>query len=169
MTRSRPTFNALFLLALACALAGAPGCRREPRTLPSDEELIAFFREHRADLDSLRETDQAQLRFGPNDRDPVLTQRWTRLIRRLGLPGGGALELTTRIFIPVAGRPLGRELIDVKGFAWVDSIQPRGARLDTLTNLDTLDPRMLATPGRHLRHLDGAWWLFRWVDRPVRD
>lgn len=159
----------LLLLALACALGGAPGCRREPRTLPPDEELIAFFEAHRADLDSLRETDQATLRFGPNDRDPALTARWTWLIQKLGLPGGGSLELTTRIFIPVASRPLGRELVDVKGFAWVDSIQPGGARLDTLTSLDTLDPRMLAIPGRHLRHLDGAWWLYRWVDRPVRD
>ena len=69
-------------------LTGAAGCGGEHKTLSPDEELIAFFHAHRVDLDSLRETDQEEMRQGANGRDPELVQRWGRLIRRLGLPGG---------------------------------------------------------------------------------
>jgi len=157
--------STLVLLTLAGALAGASGCGRttDPlrKTLPSDEHLITFFQAHRAELDSLRANDQATIRFGPNDRDPKLWREWTRLIRQRGLPGGGAIEDTGRIFIPAGGRPLGRELVDTKGFAWLDS--PSAAGFDTLPDLDALNEEALRKPGRHIRHLDGHWWLYRWV------
>lgn len=156
---------ALILLTLAGALAGASGCGRtanpSSKTLPSDEHLIAFFQAHRSELDSLRANDQATMRFGPNDRDPRLWREWTRLIGQLGLPGGGAVEDTGRIFIPAGGRPLDPGMVDTKGFAWLDS--PNPAVFDTLANLDALDEAALRKPGRHIRHLDGHWWLYRWV------
>jgi hypothetical protein len=168
MPRTLPT---LVLLALAGALAGASGCGRTAgptrKTLPSDEHLIAFFQAHRAGLDSLRANDQATMRYGPNDRDPKLWAEWTRLIRQLGLPGGGAIEDTGRIFIPADGRALSRELVDTKGFAWLDS--PSAAVFETLPNLDALDDQALEKPSRHIRHLDGHWWLYRWIGERDED
>ena len=154
---------------LLVALAGAAGCGRPSAPLRSDPDLIAFFHAHRVDLDSLRDNYQAALRYGPHDRDPALTQQWIRLLRRLGLPGGGALEDTRRIIIQAGGRRLSRNLIDWKGFAWLDSIMPRGVVFDTLTDLDALDEQALRKPGRHIRHLDGHWWLYRWIGEPARD
>ena len=166
----RPT-SASVVLAVALVvlgLAGASGCGSEHKTLPPDEELIGFFHAHRVDLDSLRETYQMQVRRGV-DYDPELAQRWERLIRRLGLPGGGAVEHVNRIFIPAGGHPLDRDMVDSKGFAWLDSVMPRGIRFDTLASLDTLDPHAFETPGRHIRHLEGHWWLYRWIGARERD
>ena len=103
------------------------------------------------------------------DYDPELAQRWERLIRRLGLPGGGAVEHVNRIFIPAGGHPLDRDMVDSKGFAWLDSVMPRGIRFDTLASLDTIDPHAFQTPGRHIRHLEGHWWLYRWIGARERD
>ncbi|HKQ58319.1 MAG TPA: hypothetical protein VJY35_10680 [Candidatus Eisenbacteria bacterium] len=130
--------------------------------------MIAFFRAHRADLDSLRDNHQAQLRYGVNDRDPELVRQWLRIMGRLELPGGGAVESTHRIFIPAGGRRLGR-LADSKGFAWLDSIMPPGVTFDTLASLDTIDDRDLVRPGRRIRPLEGHWWLYRWTGEPAGD
>ena len=156
-------------LALVGALAGGCGPGTPSRTLPPDEQLIAFFRAHRVDLDSLRDNNRAQLHYGVNDRDPELVQQWQRIVRRLGLPGGGAVESTHRIFIPAGGRRFGRDLVDSKGFAWLDSVMPRGVTFDTLANLDALDDQALERPGRRIRHLEGHWWLYRWTGEPMED
>jgi hypothetical protein len=140
------------------------GCGRW--RLPADEELVAFFRAHRADLDSLRINGQAQIRFGPNDRDPGLVQQREEILRRLGLPGAGTLESTNRIFMSAGSRRLGPHLAEWKGFAWIDSVQPKGAMLDTVANLDSLDEQALKSPVRHIRHLEGHWWLYRQVGPP---
>lgn len=152
------------LVALGFALAGAAGCAR-PQGPPSDSALIALFQAHRADFDSLRATGQAAIRFGPDNRDLVLTLRWNRITRRLGLTGGGALEDTGRIFIQAGARPLGRDSIDAKGFAWLDSIMPAGIVFDTLASLDA----RREPPGRYIRHLDGHWWLYRIIGERARD
>lgn len=154
-------------IPLLLALGGA-GCGHRPTRPPTDGELKVFFDAHRADLDSLRANSQASMRFGPNDRDPALFREWVRLIRRIGLPGGGAVESVNRIFVPVWSRTLGVDSVDSKGFAWVDSIQPRGSDLDTLTDLDNLDPRAPSRAGRHLRHLDGHWWIYRWIGKRMK-
>ena len=74
-----------------------------------------------------------------------------------------------RIFIPAGGHPLDRDMVDSKGFAWLDSVMPRDIRFDTLASLDTLDPHAFETPGRHIRHLEGHWWLYRWIGARERD
>jgi len=79
------------------------------------------------------------------------------------------VEHVNRIFIPAGGHPLDRDMVDSKGFAWLDSVMPRGIRFDTLASLDTLDPHAFETPGRHIRHLEGHWWLYRWIGARERD
>jgi len=160
------THSRVLAMAIPLVLAlDAAGCDQRPSRPPSDHELTVFFHAHRADLDSLRRNDQATMRLGEGRRDPALSWEWQRLVERIGLPGGGALETANRIFIPVWSRPMGVDSVDSKGFAWVDSIQPRGADLDTLTDLD-----VRTGPGRHLRHLEGHWWIYRWIDaRMMRD
>ena len=157
------------VIAMAIARVFVGGCdQRPPR--PTDPELEVFFHAHRADLDSLRANSQAQMRLGEGRFDSALSWEWQRLVRKLGLPGGGAVESVDRIFIPVWSMAIPGDSVDSKGFAWVDSVQPRGADLDTLTDLDHLDPRARSGAGRHLLHVEGHWWIYRWFGtRMMRD
>src|SRR5262245_55692290 len=146
------------------------GCAiKRDRPHPTDAQLLTFFHEHRADLDRLRENCQAKARLGADTFDVGAYQEWAALVRRLGLPGGGAIESANRVFIPVNGRPVGSDSVDVKGFAWIDSAGSIGARIDTLTNLDALDPRARQSGGRHVRPLERSWYVYRWIDVRMRD
>jgi hypothetical protein len=149
---------------VASLLFCATGCvTRMQGPLPTDAELIVFFHAHRADLDSLRDNGRILMREH-KAFDPDLYQQWVRLIRRLELPGGGALESERRIMIPARRRWIAHRLIDEKGFAWIDSI-PSAAR-DTLDDLDALDARALKRAARHVRPLEGHWWLYRQIAEP---
>jgi len=166
--RTRYPMLCRVLLAASCVVA--PGCATNwERPHPTDAQLIAYFQEHRTDLDLLRENDQARARLGVDTFAVKGFKEWTRLIRRLGLPGGGWIESQNRIFIPVNGRRLGRDSVDVKGFAWIDSVGVIGARIDTLTDLDALDPRARGSSGRHVRHLERFWYVYRWIDVRMRE
>jgi hypothetical protein len=151
-------------IPLVFALGGM-GCDHRPTRPPTDRELKIFFDAHRADLDSLRANSQASMRLGAIRRDPALSREWQRLVERIGLPGGGTVESVNRIFVPVWSQAMGADSVDSKGFAWVDSIQPPGSRLDTLTHLDRMDPHARSSAGRHLLHLEGHWWIYRWIDK----
>jgi len=59
------------------------------------------------------------------------------------------VEHVNRIFIPAGGHPLDRDMVDSKGFAWLDSVMPRDIRFDTLASLDTLDPHAFETRKAH--------------------
>jgi hypothetical protein len=166
--RARSPLLCWVLLSTSCVVA--PGCAKiRERTHPTDAQLIAYFHEHRADLDRLREIDEARVRLGVDTFAVRGFQEWTRLIRRLRLPGGGAIESANRIFIPVNGRRLARDSVDVKGFAWIDSLGAIGARIDTLTDLDALGPRARGSGGRHVRHLERFWHVYRWIDVRMRE
>jgi hypothetical protein len=156
----------IIMTVIAGALFCAAGCGTSTRMggpLPTDAELIAFLHAHRSDLDSLRDNGRT-LMHEQKDFDPDLYQQWVRLIDRLELPGGGALESERRIMIPARRRWTADRLIDEKGFAWIDSI-PSAAR-DTLADLDALDARALKTAARHVRPLEGHWWLYRQIAEP---
>lgn len=156
------------LPVLAIILATGAGCAR-PRPLATDEELIALFRAHRADIDSLRENALANLRNGPLTFDPALDRQQARIARRLDIQGGGPLEDSTRIFVQTQGRPLPRGLVDTKGFVWLESYPPPGTACDTLPDLDSLDDAALRTPARHFRRLEGNWWLYRAISARAED
>jgi hypothetical protein len=87
----------------------------------------------------------------------------------LDFRGGGWIESANRIFIPVNGRRLGSDSVDVKGFAWIDSVGSIGAQIDTLTDLDALDPRARQSGGRHVRPLERSWYVYRWIGVRMRD
>ena len=157
-------------LVVFCIALAVHGCVARPnKPHPTDAELLAYFHQHRADLDRLRENDQARARLGPDSVDIAAFQDWSRLIRRLGLPGGGSIESANRIFIPVHSRSVGADSVDVKGFAWIDSVGTQGARIDTLRELDSLDPRAPGSAGRHVRHVDSNWYLYRSIGLAIRD
>ena len=159
-----------FPLLVCCVALAIHGCAvRSDKPHPTDAELMAYFHQHRVDLELLRENDQAKARLGADTVDVAMFQEWSRLIRRLGLPGGGSIESANRIFIPVRGRRLGADSVDVKGFAWIDSTGIVGARIDTLSDLDSLDPRARESAGRHVRHVDSNWYVYRWIDVRMRD
>src|SRR5262245_13788618 len=108
------------LAYLICLAVGLAGCGKRPDdSHPSDAKLIAYFHDHRADLDLLRANLQARAQVGFDSLDPVLRGQESELLKRLELRGTGAYEDSNRIFFRVHARPLGRDSVDTKGFAWI--------------------------------------------------
>jgi hypothetical protein len=144
---------ATVLLLVSCACAPKP-----PAPMPSDDAMLAFFNEHREVLDSVRTTTQ---RNPYESGDPVASAAWSRYYVLARRGGGGAVDGPTRIFIPFKVRFLPHNMIDDRGFAWIDSPLQRGERFDTLASLDGLDERAWEKRGQYIRRIEGSWWLYR--------